>query len=64
MTVDFSRDILARARGLAVSLWPASLGWADLGTPDRLRDWWDDPAPPAAARRAASDPVQVAARPA
>jgi mannose-1-phosphate guanylyltransferase len=39
--VDFSRDVLTRARGLAVSIWPASVGWADLGTPDRLQHWCD-----------------------
>jgi mannose-1-phosphate guanylyltransferase len=38
---DFSRDVLAHARGLAVHVWPASIGWADLGTPDRLREWMD-----------------------
>lgn len=59
--VDFSRDILARAPGLAVSLWPASLGWADLGTPDRLRRWWDHPA---ARRRTDTPQAAAAVRPA
>lgn len=36
---DFSRDVLGHARGLAVHVWPSSIGWADLGTPDRLREW-------------------------
>jgi mannose-1-phosphate guanylyltransferase len=36
---DFSRDVLTPAEGLAVSIWPASLGWSDLGTPERLSDW-------------------------
>jgi mannose-1-phosphate guanylyltransferase len=36
---DFSRDLLARARGLSAFIWPSSLGWSDLGTPERLRDW-------------------------
>jgi mannose-1-phosphate guanylyltransferase len=52
--VDFSRDILAPARGLAVATWPASIGWADLGTPDRLRHWWDRTP---ASRRSAGDAV-------
>lgn len=38
---DFSRDVLTPAEGLAVSVWPASLGWSDLGTPERLADWLD-----------------------
>jgi mannose-1-phosphate guanylyltransferase len=38
---DFSRDLLTPARGLAVYTWPASLGWADLGTPDRFLGWLD-----------------------
>jgi len=33
---DFSRDLLAHADGLAVHVWPSSLGWTDLGTPERL----------------------------
>ena len=36
---DFSRDLLTRARGLALYTWTASLGWSDLGTPDRLDAW-------------------------
>jgi mannose-1-phosphate guanylyltransferase len=36
---DFSRDVLTPARGLAVYTWPASIGWSDLGTPERLRRW-------------------------
>jgi mannose-1-phosphate guanylyltransferase len=36
---DFSRDVLTPAEGLAVSIWPTSLGWSDLGTPERLADW-------------------------
>jgi mannose-1-phosphate guanylyltransferase len=55
-TVDFSRDILAPARGLAVCVWPASLGWADLGTPDRLQHWWDR----MPGRRAAADARRAA----
>jgi mannose-1-phosphate guanylyltransferase len=36
---DFSRDVLARASGLATYVLPASVGWSDLGTPERLRAW-------------------------
>lgn len=36
---DFSRDLLARARRLSAYVWPASLGWSDLGTPERLDEW-------------------------
>lgn len=38
-SVDFSRDLLARAPGLATCVLPASVGWSDLGTPERLREW-------------------------
>ena len=37
--VDLSRDILTDAHGLAAAVWPASLGWTDLGTPERLLRW-------------------------
>jgi mannose-1-phosphate guanylyltransferase len=37
--VDFSRDVLGRAGGLLVHTWPASMGWSDLGTPERLEEW-------------------------
>ena len=36
---DFSRDVLAKARGLLAYTWPSSMGWSDLGTPERLREW-------------------------
>jgi mannose-1-phosphate guanylyltransferase len=36
---DFSRDVLTPARRLALAIFPASMGWSDLGTPDRLRRW-------------------------
>ena len=36
---DFSRDILTPARNLSTYVWPASVGWSDLGTPDRLEEW-------------------------
>ena len=36
---DFSSDLLARARGLSLVVWPSALGWSDLGTPERLYSW-------------------------
>ena len=36
---DFSRDLIERAANLATYVWPASVGWSDLGTPDRLMAW-------------------------
>lgn len=36
---DFSRDLLSVARGLALYTWPQSIGWSDLGTPDRFERW-------------------------
>jgi mannose-1-phosphate guanylyltransferase len=36
---DFSRDLLGRASGLSVLVWPRTVGWSDLGTPDRLYGW-------------------------
>jgi mannose-1-phosphate guanylyltransferase len=36
---DFSRHLLTPARNLSTYVWPASIGWSDLGTPDRMRDW-------------------------
>ena len=36
---DLSRDVLTLAEGLVVYTWPASLGWTDLGTPERLEHW-------------------------
>jgi len=38
-SADFSRDLLTPARGLAVYSWPRSMGWSDLGTPERLYRW-------------------------
>lgn len=38
-SADFSRDVLTPAEGLVVYTWPASLGWSDLGTPERLERW-------------------------
>ena len=36
---DFSRDVLSRAANLLAYTWPSSIGWSDLGTPERLRTW-------------------------
>ena len=36
---DFSRELLTGAEGLSAVVWPAKVGWSDLGTPDRLREW-------------------------
>ena len=36
---DFSRHVLAPAPGLWTYVWPASVGWSDLGTPERLTAW-------------------------
>jgi len=38
-STDFCRDLLASAEDLAVYSWPGSIGWSDLGTPERLRAW-------------------------
>jgi mannose-1-phosphate guanylyltransferase len=44
--LDFSHDVLTGAEGLTVYTWPASMGWSDLGTPDRLNAWLEAPARP------------------
>lgn len=36
---DFSSDVLTHARGLLCLPWSASVGWTDLGTPERLAAW-------------------------
>jgi len=36
---DFSHDVLASAHGLQTYVWPVSMGWSDLGTPERLFAW-------------------------
>jgi mannose-1-phosphate guanylyltransferase len=48
---DFSRDVLAPARGLLAYTWPASMGWTDLGTPERLREWLQATRPAVASAR-------------
>ena len=42
-TVDLSRDVLTNARGLWAYCWPSSMGWSDLGTPERLCRWVNGP---------------------
>lgn len=42
---DFSRDVLAPSRDLFAYTWPASMGWSDLGTPERLDRWLEPSAP-------------------
>lgn len=37
--LDFCRHLLTPAEGLWYITWPATLGWSDLGTPERLRRW-------------------------
>jgi mannose-1-phosphate guanylyltransferase len=39
---DFSRDVIAAAEELSLHTWPVSMGWSDLGTPDRLASWLTD----------------------
>jgi mannose-1-phosphate guanylyltransferase len=36
---DFSHDLLSLGRGLSLIVWPSTVGWSDLGTPDRLLTW-------------------------
>ena len=36
---DFSRHVLTPAPDLWTYVWPASIGWSDLGTPERLAAW-------------------------
>lgn len=38
-SADFSRDLMERASNIATYIWPASLGWSDLGTPERMTAW-------------------------
>lgn len=40
---DFSGDVLSSASGLSLVVWPSTLGWSDLGTPERLRAWHAGP---------------------
>jgi mannose-1-phosphate guanylyltransferase len=45
-SADFSRDVIAHARGLALFTWSGRMGWSDLGTPERLQAWRAGPAAP------------------
>lgn len=56
---DFSRDLLTPARGLQLYVWPESLGWADLGTPDRLDDWMKASSVPPAGRESGASRLEV-----
>jgi mannose-1-phosphate guanylyltransferase len=38
-TLDFSHDVLEHASGLQCLAWRSSVGWTDLGTPERLKAW-------------------------
>jgi mannose-1-phosphate guanylyltransferase len=39
-SIDFSRDVLTPAASTMLLLtWPRSMGWSDLGTPERLLRW-------------------------
>ncbi len=38
-SADFSRDVLGEAHGLGLCTFPRTMGWSDLGTPDRLAAW-------------------------
>ncbi len=38
-SADFSRDLLTPAQDLHLYSWPRTLGWSDLGTPERLGRW-------------------------
>jgi mannose-1-phosphate guanylyltransferase len=51
-TVDFSHHVLERAQGLQCVTWQSSVGWSDLGTPERLSSWLARP------REAADGPAQ------
>lgn len=45
--LDFSHDVLEHASGLHCLAWRASLGWTDLGTPERLAAWLEQRGAPA-----------------
>ena len=36
---DFSHDLLSLSLGLSLIVWPSSIGWSDLGTPERMLGW-------------------------
>ena len=36
---DFSRDLLESVHDMTVHVWPSTMGWSDLGTPERLAAW-------------------------
>jgi hypothetical protein len=51
--LDFSADLLAHAAGLRCLPCGASMGWTDLGTPERL-DAWLTQQPPTGGQAASS----------
>jgi mannose-1-phosphate guanylyltransferase len=56
---DFSRDVITRARGLALFTWSGRMGWSDLGTPERLRAWREGPVTPTPRASRRSVPVSL-----
>jgi hypothetical protein len=36
---DFCKDVLVPAENLTVYTWPSSVGWSELGTPERFGAW-------------------------
>jgi mannose-1-phosphate guanylyltransferase len=61
-SADFSRDLLTHAHGLAVHVWPADIGWSDLGTPDRLEAWRKGDRLPAVSAALMSRPIVALVR--
>jgi mannose-1-phosphate guanylyltransferase len=57
-TFDLSRDVLTPARNLFAYTWSASMGWSDLGTPERLQNWLRTA--PVARRRVTAAPAEAA----
>jgi len=41
-TVDFSHHVIGAATDLSLFVWPAAMGWSDLGTPPRLTQWMEE----------------------
>jgi mannose-1-phosphate guanylyltransferase len=54
---DFSRAVLTPAVNLLAYTWPATIGWTDLGTPERLRNWLR--ATPVERRRVNGTPINA-----
>jgi len=59
-TADFSRDVLTAAPNLLAYAWPATIGWSDLGTPERLHHWLrPKPGKPTLQREVSESTVRV-----